>query len=274
MLRELKRLWQSSAFALENLSFRETVGLLLEKHGYARDSLLLGKEVDCPELVTEFERAVSGEPLGYILGKVPFWKEEYLVEEGVLIPRADSETLVEKAISLIPENSHFVDICTGSGCLGISILRSRPDLSATLLDISPISKKVAEKNIEALGVTARCTFEPFDLFTSELPDCSAVIMNPPYITREEMKALPENVKREPSLALDGGEDGLDFYRFVASSPAFADKLLIFEIGFEQGKALTDLFNGGEIIKDLAGNDRVFIFNPKDIPPQKAQRVSR
>jgi release factor glutamine methyltransferase len=80
-----------------------------------------------------------------------------------------------------------------------------------------------------------------------------------------MKTLPENVKREPSLALDGGEDGLDFYRFVASSPAFADKLLIFEIGFEQGKALTDLFNGGEIIKDLAGNDRVFIFNPKDIP---------
>ena len=117
MYGKLKALWQSSEFAVENLSFRETVGLLLEKYGYRRDAFLFGESVECPELVADFERAVSGEPLGYILGKVPFYKEEYFVEEGVLIPRCDSEIIVEKAIELIPEGAHFADVCTGSGCL-------------------------------------------------------------------------------------------------------------------------------------------------------------
>ncbi len=257
MLRELKRLWQSSDFAVENLSFRETVGLLLEKHGYPADALILGKEIHCPQLAEDFERAVFGEPLGYILGKVAFFKEEYYVESGVLIPRCDSEIIAEKAIELIPEGAHFVDICTGSGCLGISTLRSRPDLTATLLDISPISERVAKRNIAALGVGDRCEFRRFDLFSDRLPDCSAVIMNPPYITSEEMKRLPLNVQREPSLALYGGTDGLDFYRFAANSPDFRDKILIFEIGCSQGADLLDMFGRGQITKDLCGNDRCF-----------------
>lgn len=260
MLGKLKRLWEGSTFARENLAFRETVGLLLEKHGYSRDALLLGKDIDCSLLISDFERAVNGEPLGYILGKVPFWQEEYFVEEGVLIPRSDSEALVEEAIRRIPQNTHFVDICTGSGCIGISVLRARQDLTATLLDISPVAERVAKKNINALGVSDRCEFRRFDLFSDSLPDCSTVIMNPPYITRDEMKSLPENVKREPALALDGGEDGLDFYRFVADDHAYSDKLLIFEIGYKQGNSLCRLFNGGEIIKDLCGNDRCFIKN--------------
>lgn len=258
MLSELKKIWQSSDFARENLAFRETVGLLLEKHGYSRDALLLGKDVDCPELTEEFNRAANGEPLGYILGKVPFYNEEYFVEEGVLIPRSDSETLVEKAVELIPRGAHFADICTGSGCLGISTLIARPDLSATLLDISPISERVANKNIDALGVRDRCRFIPFDLFSHSLPDCEAILMNPPYITKKEMLSLPENVKREPALALDGGEDGLDFYRFAASSPEFEGKLLIFEIGCDQGADLCKLFGKGKVIRDLCGKDRVFI----------------
>lgn len=258
MLGELKERWQRSDFARENLNFRETVGLLLEKHGYPRDTLLMGKEIDCPSLLSDFERAVTGEPLGYILGKVPFFKEEYFVEEGVLIPRCDSEILVEKAIELIPKNAVFADICTGSGCLGISVLRERPDLRAILLDISPTAKKVCQKNIEALGVADICTFLQFDLFRDTLPECSAILMNPPYITKEEMNTLPINVMREPALALDGGEDGLDFYRYAAKSPDFKNKLLIFEIGYLQGQALLDLFGGGEIIRDLSGNDRIFI----------------
>lgn len=258
MLGKLKKLWEASPFACENLAFRETVGLLLEKHGCSRDALLLGEKIDCPALVSDFERAVKGEPLGYILGRVPFWQEEYFVEEGVLIPRSDSETLVETAIRLIPENTHFIDVCTGSGCIGISVLCARRDLTATLLDISPVSEKIAKKNIEALGVSDRCQFRRFDLFSDAPPQCSAVIMNPPYITKEEMKALPENVKHEPALALDGGVDGLDFYRFVANCDDYADKLLIFEIGYEQGNDLRRLFNGGEVIKDLCGNDRCFI----------------
>ena len=258
MYGKLKELWQSSDFARENLSFRETAGLLLEKYGYGRDALLMGKEIDRPELIADFERAVNGEPLGYILGKVPFYKEEYFVEEGVLIPRCDSEIIVEKAIELIPKNAHFTDICTGSGCLGISVLRSRPDLSATLLDVSPFSERVARKNIEAMGVSDRCEFRRFDLFRDGLPNCTAVLMNPPYITKEEMSDLPVNVRQEPSLALYGGDDGLDFYRFAASSPDFKDKLLIFEIGSKQGNALCEMFKGGEVFADLGGNDRCFV----------------
>ena len=176
----------------------------------------------------------------------------------MLIPRCDSEIIVETAIKLIPQGAHFVDICTGSGCLGISVLRSRSDLTATLLDISPISEKIALQNIELLCVSDRCSFQHFDLFSDILPSCDAVIMNPPYITKEEMKLLPENVKKEPSLALDGGEDGLDFYRFASKSKDFENKLLIFEIGCSQGDALKTLFGEGEIIKDLSGNDRVFV----------------
>ena len=229
----------------------------MKKHGYPADTLLLGKSVNCLELERDFERAVCGEPLGYILGRVPFWREEYFVEEGVLIPRCDSEIIVEKAIELIPENAHFTDICTGSGCLGISILLSRPDLTATLLDISPVAERIAKKNILALGVGDRCEFRHFDLFSDRLPDCSAVIMNPPYIPAEEMKELPLNVRQEPSLALYGGVDGLDFYKFTASSSDFNDKLLIFEIGCKQGDDLLRMFGKGEIIKDLCGNDRCF-----------------
>lgn len=258
MYGKLKVLWQSSDFARDNLSFRETVGLLLEKYGYRRDVFLMGETVDCPDLVADFERAVKGEPLGYILGKVPFYREEYFVEKGVLIPRSDSEIIVETAIELIPMGAHFADVCTGSGCLGISVLRARPDLTATLLDISPFSKKVAEHNIEALGVSDRCEFREFDLFCDRLPDCSAVIMNPPYITSEEMKDLPLNVRREPTLALEGGEDGLDYYRFTANSPDYQNKLLIFEIGYRQGNDLLRIYGRGEVVKDLSGNDRCFI----------------
>ncbi len=260
MYRRLKEIWQGSDFARENLAFRETVSLLLEKHGYDGDALIKGCEIDCPELTEDFKRAVSGEPLGYILGKVPFYNEEYFVEEGVLIPRCDSEIIVETAIKTIPQNAHFVDICTGSGCLGISTLIARPDLSATLLDISEAAVKTARKNAESLGVSERCRVLRFDLFKDikSLPDCSSVIMNPPYITKAEMEELPENVKREPSLALYGGCDGLDFYRFAASMPEFQGKTLIFEIGCRQGKALLELFDGGKIIKDLSKNDRVFL----------------
>lgn len=257
MLGKLRTLWKESDFARENLSFLETVGILLEKHGYPKDSLLLGRDIDCPQLERDFIRAVNGEPLGYIVGKVPFWREEYYVREGVLIPRADSEIIVEKAIELIPKNTHFVDVCTGSGCLGISVLLSRPDLTATLLDISPVSEIVAKRNIDELDVSDRCEFKHFDLFSDKLPECSAVIMNPPYITAKEMTELPKNVMGEPSLALYGGEDGLDFYRFAAASEDFKNKLLIFEIGYLQGKALLDLFGKGKLYCDLCGNDRCF-----------------
>ncbi len=263
MYKELKTLWQSSDFAKENLNFRQTVSLLLEKHGYPPDALIKGQKIDCPDLIRDFTLAIDGKPLGYILGSVPFWKSDFFIEGDVLIPRSDSEVLVETAISHLPNGAHFLDICTGSGCLGISILLDRPDLSASLLDISPSALRTAQKNIERHGLGSRCDAREFNLFLDIIPECQAIIMNPPYITKEEMKRLPINVAKEPSLALYGGEDGLDFYRFAANSEAFKGKMLIFEIGFSQGGALTELFGGGEIIKDLNKNDRVFFINERE-----------
>lgn len=260
MQKTLKALWESSDFARENLSFRETLSLISEKHGVSRDALIMGRRIEksvCDAITLDFERAVQGEPLGYILGKVPFYKEEYFVGEGVLIPRCDSEALVDEAIKRIPEGAHFLDICTGSGCVGLSVLSSRPDLTATLLDISLFSEKWAKENIKAQGLEKRAVFQRFDLMNEELPSCGAIVMNPPYITTKEMETLPENVKREPSLALDGGEDGLDFYRRIRElSPK--NTILIFEIGYRQGDALIRLFSGGEVVCDLSGNPRVFI----------------
>ena len=261
MIKKLKCLWEKSDFARENLNFRETVSLILEKYSLSRDTFLLDKEIDgdiAIRIVSDMERAVSGYPLGYILGKVPFYKYDFLVGEGVLIPRCDSEVIVEEAVKRIPRGAHFLDICTGSGCLGISVLLERDDLTATLLDISPYSEKWAKENIEYHSLSKRCDFKHFDLMNQVPPKASAIIMNPPYITAEEMTLLPENVKKEPSLALFGGEDGLDFYRRMKSL-SLNDTLLIFEIGSEQGEALQRIFEGGEIIKDLSLNDRAFVY---------------
>lgn len=258
MLKTLKCLWEESDFARENLNFLETVFLIGEKYGVDRNDFLLNKPLEKEkEIVSDMQKAVSAYPLGYILGKVPFYKEEYFVGEGVLIPRCDSETLVEEAIKRIPKNAHFLDICTGSGCIGISVLKSRKDLTATLLDISPFSEKWAKKNIVHNGVQDRCEFRRFDLFSDPLPKASVILMNPPYITLEEMKFLPENVKKEPELALKAGVDGLDFYKKIKSLD-LKDTLIIFEIGSKQGENIKALFHKGEIIKDLSHNDRVFV----------------
>lgn len=264
-MRELKKIWEESEFARENLSFHETLSLILEKKGYTLDHLLLEKEIDeksRKEITSLFKRAVNGEVLGYLLGKVPFYDSDFFVKEGVLVPRRDSETLVECAIENVPKNTHFIDMCTGSGCIGLSILLKRDDLTATLCDISPVSEEVAKENISRLSLKDRCSFCSFDLFSDRLEslgDFSALVMNPPYITTEEMKALPENVKKEPALALDGGPDGLKFYRFLAEKKdTLRGKTLIFEIGYDEGESLVSLFGGGKIIKDLSKNDRVFI----------------
>jgi release factor glutamine methyltransferase len=111
----------------------------------------------------------------------------------------------------------------------------------------------------------RCRVRRLDFLRDDprvLGEFSALLMNPPYITEEEMKTLPDNVKREPALALLGGEDGLDFYRRAASLEALYAKTLIFEIGHSQGEALKELFSGGEVLRDVSGNDRVFLVNYK------------
>jgi len=258
---ECRKLYASSDFAKENLSFRETLSYLAEWQGERFDIAFLPTLSDEKRqaVLDAFRRVCDGYPLAYEVGSVWFYKSQFCVCEGVLIPRCDSEVLVEEAVRLIPHGVHFLDLCTGSGCLGISILLERADTTATLVDISDTALDTARKNAEALGVLDRCSFLKFDLLSQDLralPSHGAIIMNPPYLTRDEMEKIPENVRHEPSLALDGGEDGLEFYRLFEKS----DKLLIFEIGSKQSEGLFSIYKKGRVTCDLSKNPRVFITN--------------
>ena len=265
MKKRIKALWDSSPFARENLSMWETVSLFLEDMGLSRDSILLDRAIDEEKekrLFTLLERAVSGEPLGYILGHIPFYKYDFYTAENVLIPRCDSEVLVERAVEMLPRGAHIIDFCTGTGCLGLSVILDRDDLTVTLVDISEDALTLASRNIEKYNLSGRASVMRFDVLRDDykaLPRADGIIMNPPYITGREMDSLPENVKREPALALFGGDDGLDFYRKLAGERDFLrGKTLFLEIGCAQGSAVLGLLGGGEIVPDLEGRDRVVI----------------
>ena len=231
-------------------------------------ALLADPAVDCasPELEDALRRREGREPLGYILGEVGFFDETYTVTPDVLIPRSDTECLVEEAIRLIPPHSHFADLCTGSGCVAISILCHRPDLTADAFDLSPAALRVAEKNARRNGVADRIRFFERDLLLS-FPEgpYSAIVSNPPYIARDVIPTLSPEVKREPTIALDGGEDGLVFYRAMLEHRSPGTPLL-WEIGFDQEALIRRLAEDFDlsvrILKDLGGNARVaHLFDP-------------
>ncbi len=202
-------------------------------------------------------------PLQYIIGEVAFFEETYRVTPAVLCPRPDTELLVEEAISRIPKGVRFGDLCTGSGCIAVSTLAHRPDLTGLAVEVSGDALTVATENAERNGVSDRLGFLRFDLLAGRHPMLArlpVLLSNPPYIATAALAALDEEVKREPSLALDGGEDGLVFYKTLLSyySPA----LFLFEIGFDQGEAVSALGRDkgyrATVKKDLGGNDRLVI----------------
>lgn len=211
------------------------------------------------------QRRINGEPLQYILGECEFMSLPFFVESGVLIPRADTETLVEEVIKLSKPNAKILDICCGSGCIGISLAHFIKDAAVTMLDISDKAIEVTAKNAELNNVMGRVTVKKCDIL-SEYPDkkYDIIVSNPPYIETAVIDGLQTEVKdHEPRLALDGGDDGLVFYRRITDiAPKILNEngILAFEIGFNQGAAVKELmkknFNHIKIIKDLAGNDRV------------------
>lgn len=258
---ELKRLYHSSSALFENVSERDFYTYLFDSENKDFDPLSECEfsESEKERIFDKVQKALNGTPFQYALGFAYFYTDRFSVREGVLIPRADTEILVEKARELIPENAHFLDLCCGSGCVGLSVLKNRPDTTATLVDISDTALEVSRENAERLGVLSRVRFEKLDVLKEDinvLSPFSVVLMNPPYITGEEMTRLPDNVMREPREALFGGEDGLLFYR---RAKAWENTpLLIFEIGSGQAESLKKLFPDGEIIKDFQKRNRVFI----------------
>ena len=258
---ELKTLYLANPVIFENVSQNDFFTYLYDSERKKYDVFLKSEFSECEKerVFDRVQKAINGTPFQYAMGFAYFYTDTFTVCEGVLIPRADTETLVEKAIELLPENAHFLDLCCGSGCVGLSVLKNRPDTTATLVDICDTALEVSRENARLLGVSARASFEKKDILKDEISEFSpfcAILMNPPYITGEEMTALPDNVMHEPRLALFGGEDGLAFYRRAKeweNTP-----LLIFEIGSGQAESVIEIFGGGEIVRDLQNRNRVFI----------------
>ncbi|MGN0981194.1 MAG: peptide chain release factor N(5)-glutamine methyltransferase [Candidatus Avoscillospira sp.] len=188
-------------------------------------------------------RVLAGEPLAYILGQWDFYGLHLTVTPDVLIPRDDTMAVVDLALEQrfqMPKNPRILDLCTGSGCIGLALASQLKDARVTLADLSPKALKVAKKNAADLRLTGRVScfqadaFVPADKFLGQF---DLIISNPPYVTTEDMKTLQRSVRDyEPHMALDGGEDGLDFYRAIAENYTSALKpggFLALEFGMGQ-----------------------------------------
>ena len=215
------------------MKLKEAVSLLRENgvdspaHDAAELFMRIGKmsradltpeaECGCEELREAVLRRAKREPLQYIIGEVGFYRELYAVGEGCLIPRPDTEILVDFAVSHIPRGERFLDLCTGSGCVAISTLKNTRDTSALAVDISEAALAAAKLNAEKNGVSDRIDFSLAD---AREPigegEFFAVLSNPPYVTEAEYSSLAPELYFEPKLALVGGDGGLEFYKIITN----------------------------------------------------------
>lgn len=208
------------------------------------------------------DRRTAREPLQYILGETEFMGLTFHVEPGVLIPRADTEILVEKALKVMPPNARVLDIGTGSGAIAVSLARLGQAARVTAVDVSDKALEIARKNAESNG--ADVEFVKSDCFSAlQGRKYDMIVSNPPYISDEEMQTLMPEVRQEPELALFGGGDGLDFYRRIsreATEHLNEGGFLLFEIGWLQKDAVSALMRTfiGEpfALRDYGRNWRV------------------
>lgn len=220
---------------------------------------------DVDEYLLLIDRRANHEPLQYIVGSQCFYGLDFYVDSRVLIPRYDTETVVENVLSMEKDdNLDVLDICTGSGCIAITLANNRPSWKVIGSDISEDALDVSAVNKEKLGIN-NVSFVLSDILSDIDGKFDFIVSNPPYIERQVVEGLTSEVKdHEPMLALCGGEDGLDIYkRIVADSKAFLKKggRLYFEIGYNQGQAVSDLLRESgytdiHVRQDLAGKDRM------------------
>lgn len=292
-----------SLMAAEGIEYKKTIGeLLIDGNKILKEAnidtyildtqLLLGKVLGKDKLylitnkeeevskfkVQEFYRLISKRkekmPIKYILKNTEFMGLEFYVEEGVLIPRSDTEILVEEALKFINYNKEYevCDLCCGSGAIGISIACLRENTKVDLIDYYDIPEKVTKRNILRHKLNKRANFIKSDLLKEVINEdkkYDILLSNPPYIKEEVIGTLMDDVKNyEPHTALSGGEDGLYFYRKIVDD---SDKILkengilAFEIGHDQGDEVSKLmiekgYKNVKVVKDLAGHDRVVIGN--------------
>ena len=264
-------------YGKNNLIKREDAYILskmLAKHFLKVDDTYLianGDEEVKPFIFDFFQSAIqlldNGMTIQYITNKQEFMGLSFYVDENVLIPQPDTEILVEEVLNKINKQDKILDLCTGSGAIGISLAKNTENVKIYMSDISEKALEIAQRNINKNKVEEKCELVTSDMFENIYSKYDIIVSNPPYIESEEIKILPKEVRNEPIIALDGGFDGLDFYRIIANEAykyLKEDGILALEIGYNQKEKVIDLLNKTGKYKDiyckkdLGGNDRVVI----------------
>lgn len=233
------------------------------------------KEIN-KEIENKYKKGIndlkSGKPLQYITNKQEFMGLDFYVDENVLIPQPDTEILVEEVLKKIEKlngKTNVLDICTGSGAIAVSIAKNATNVNVTMSDISENALKVAQKNAKTNEVLDKCKFIKSNMFENIEEKYDVIVSNPPYIKSKIIKTLEKEVQNEPLIALDGGEDGLDFYKIIiqtAYKHLKENGILALEIGYDQKEEVIKLIEESNKYiniyckKDLAGNDRIIICN--------------
>lgn len=273
--------WTRQYFAEKGVENPRLDAEVLLSHILKKDRMYLYVHFDQPleeKELAQFRSAVKKRatrlPVAYIIGSKEFMGLDFFVTPAVLIPRPDTEILVETALELLKtvDSPDILDIGTGSGAISISMLVNLPNAKGTTVDISKEAIAVATSNADKHQVAERLTFCQGDLFAPVVGQkFSAILSNPPYIPAADISQLEPEVRQEPSLALDGGTDGLDFYRRIIQEGKqylLAGGFIAMEVGFDQAQLVaamaeeTGFFKVSAIVKDYGGIERVVVLTER------------
>lgn len=270
LLREGKKVLEKNNIEEASIISRSLLQYVLK---IDRNKLVINKDEEVEnnkenEYIGYIKEVAAGKPIQYITNKQEFMGLSFFVDENVLIPQPDTEILVEEAIKYanqIKENVEILDMCTGSGCIGVALAKHVKNAKVTLVDISTKALEVAKKNAKENEVKEKVNFIQSDMFENIKSKFDVIVSNPPYIKTKVINELDLQVQNEPHLALDGGENGLKFYEILINeAPKYLKEngKIFLEIGYDQKKEVEELARNSklykeiETVKDLANNDRV------------------
>ena len=252
--------------------------LLFSRFGGFSQAQLYGIDPCCEDFLIEpyLSRRERHEPMAYILGEQGFYRETYFVNKDTLIPREDTEILVDYAVKHLQAGARFADLCTGSGCIALSVLNNTEKTTAFAVDLSEGALFVARKNAERLALSDRIVLAIADVlskgFLSYLATkdpWDAILCNPPYIPEQVYRTLAPEIFFEPQTAFVGAEEGMEFYRILIPEllPCLGPQgFLAFEIGYDQEEKMRVLAEKNacriEILKDLSGHSRVAVLRSR------------